>query len=787
MHARHNRLTDVPVPDTFAPVSQAIATPSPVWDGTPFLRGAMLTSLATFALITGIRSPGNWDMWIDGILFNVPMLLAAVVCFRRPFGNVERGLPWYLLGAGILFPALGNLVEAFAFGGDQQGVGIADWLFLAAYPCLFAAVGSLLRQRIVQDPRSVWFDGAISAMGVIAISIAALYPAIELTDTSPLMRAVNLAYPAGDVALAALVATVVTVAGWRGSVAFAPLLTGLACLAVSDGMYFVLTAHGNYREGGGLDVGWPLGMSLLAMAAWRASATPPVRSRGVTAVTMPTIFTLASLAVLVSGSWRPLPSGAALLCGSTIALALLRVLWTHRELDGLVRERRLARTDDLTGMPNRREFIEHAERAIRQRSVDRPLSLVIIDLDGFKDVNDSLGHEMGDVLLRTIGQRIAAMVDRAHLVARIGGDEFAIVVDGDLADAECLAERIRPVLSRPLNLAGFSATIEGSFGIAQWPSDGAELDELISSADIAMYAAKQGGTGVERFRPERDQASKERFALVQALRGALRDSELRLHYQPQVRIADGAVVGVEALVRWPHPQHGLLTSAQFLPLAEQAGLMDRLADVVLDRAAEQYRTWRDAGLDFRVAVNVSATNLRDAGFAARVAQTLAAHGMPPSDLVIEITEDTLITNRSTCVKVLEDLRGLGVSIAVDDFGVGHSSLAYLHELPVDELKLDRSLIVAAETDERAAAIVSAALSLARALGLHVVAEGIETAGGYRRLAQLRCDTAQGDFLCPAVAPEDLAAWLDVRRRQTAEAGSLPVAPSFESAGVGAST
>ena len=226
-------------------------------------------------------------------------------------------------------------------------------------------------------------------------------------------------------------------------------------------------------------------------------------------------------------------------------------------------------------------------------------------------------------------------------------------------------------------------------------------------------------------------------------------------------------------MRWPHPQHGLLTSAQFLPLAEQAGLMDRLAEVVLDRAADQHRTWRRSGLELRVAVNVSATNLRDPAFATYVAKTLARYEMSPKSLVIEITEDTLITNRETCVKVLKELRALGVSIAVDDFGVGHSSLAYLHELPVDELKLDRSLIVAAETDERAAAIVSAALSLARALDLHVVAEGIETAGGYRRLASLRCDTAQGDFLCPAVAPEALAEWLDLRPT-TPRAVALPV-------------
>ena len=742
-------------------------------DEVSVLRGAMLLTLAFFAFLTGIRPVAEWNIWVDGLLFNIPILVAAAVCFRRPKGAQSRGLPWRLLGAAVLLTASGNLYEAFLIGGDQQGVGVGDWLFLAAYPCLFGAVALLVRQRIIQSTGSMWFDAAISALGVIAIAIAVLYPMIDQSTASALDRTVDLAYPAGDVALAALVVTVVTLVGWRGSVAFAPILCGLVCLTVSDGTYFVLSMRGGYQEGGVLDIGWPLGMCLLALAAWRESGPPRERSRGVTAVTMPTTFTLASLGVLVSGSWRPLPASAALLCGITVALALLRVLWTHRELDGLVRERRLARTDDLTGMPNRREFIEYAERAIRRRSVDQPLSLVIIDLDGFKDVNDSLGHEMGDVLLRTIGQRIAAMIDRAHLVARIGGDEFAIVVDGDLADAEELAARIRPVLARPLDLAGFSATIEGSFGIAQWPDDGAELDELISSADIAMYAAKQGGTGVERFRPDRDQPSKERFALVQALRGALRDSQLRLHYQPQVRVADGAVVGVEALVRWPHPQLGLLKSAQFLPLAEQAGLMDRLSEVVLEQAAAEHRSWRDAGLDVRVAVNVSATNLRDPGFAARVAQILAAHEMSPADLVIEITEDTLITNRTTCVNVLHELRTLGVSIAVDDFGVGHSSLAYLHELPIDELKLDRSLIVAAETDERAAAIVSAALSLARALDLHVVAEGIETAGGFRRLMSLRCDTAQGDYLCPAVPPEEFTKWLDLRGSPPATV-SLPV-------------
>jgi diguanylate cyclase (GGDEF)-like protein len=414
--------------------------------------------------------------------------------------------------------------------------------------------------------------------------------------------------------------------------------------------------------------------------------------------------------------------------------------------------------DALTGLPNRTLLQRRAERALRG---DARGAILLIDLDRFKEVNDTLGHDHGDELLVEVAGRLRAALRGGDTLARLGGDEFAVLLEGlpDRAAVAELACRLQDSLRLPFALRGVAVDLEASIGVALYPAHGTDFGTLVQRADVAMYDAKRGRLGVATYSAERDPYSADRLGLLAELRRAITGDELVLHFQPKVALGSGDVIGAEALVRWQHPTRGLLPPAEFVPLAERTGAVAGLTRWVVDAALRQSRLWRDAGIDLPIAVNLAAANIVDVTLPDTIAGLLERHGVPGDRLECEISEHTVMADPVRATDVLARLRALGVRLSLDDFGTGHSSLAYLKQLPLDEVKIDRSFVSGMADDENDAVIVRSTIDLARNLGLAVVAEGVESAEIMRGLADLRCDTAQGFHVSRPLPAAELGAWL----------------------------
>ena len=429
------------------------------------------------------------------------------------------------------------------------------------------------------------------------------------------------------------------------------------------------------------------------------------------------------------------------------------------------RLRHQALHDDLTDLPNRTLLYERTEDAIEAAARHGESSaLLLIDLDRFKEVNDTLGHDHGDRMLEEVAQRLRETIRRGDTLARLGGDEFAVLVRSipSRATAFEVAARLEEAMKRPFSLNGVVAVLDASIGIAFCPDHGDDVNILVQRADVAMYDAKRSRTGIETYSVDRDPYSAERLQLLGELRAAIASGQLVLHYQPKVDVGSDRVIGVEALVRWQHPERGLLPPSEFVPLAERTGAIGDLTRWVLDTALAQCRAWRDAGMDMTMAVNLAAPNIVDAGLPDLVAELLERWGVPGDRLECEISEHTVMADPHRAITILERLRELGVRLSLDDFGTGHSSLAYLKRLPLDEVKIDRSFVIGMSEDANDAAIVRTTIDLARNLGLEVVAEGVETEAILRDLGALSCDVAQGFFLSRPLPAAELDGWLAAR-------------------------
>ncbi|PKM44670.1 MAG: hypothetical protein CVV05_08920 [Gammaproteobacteria bacterium HGW-Gammaproteobacteria-1] len=432
------------------------------------------------------------------------------------------------------------------------------------------------------------------------------------------------------------------------------------------------------------------------------------------------------------------------------------------------RIRYLAYYDPLTELPNRTLLRDRAEQALNQAERARAeAALLFLDLDHFKTINDSLGHLSGDALLQEVTQRIHAALRHTDTVGRLGGDEFLIVLSGsNAASAALVAHNLISRISQPIVTGGHTLTVTASIGIALYPTDGRDFDELHKNADIAMYKAKElGRNRYHFFTPELNNAAMERLTLENALRRALDNDQFTLHYQPQIDLASGQVIGVEALLRWTHPQLGAVSPARFIPVAEESGLIGRIGDWVLHEACRQNKAWQDEGLPpMVVAVNVSARQFSLGDIRTLVQQALDGSGLEAGYLEVEITESLLAQDMENTLAVLNHIRTLGVQIAVDDFGTGYSSLAYLKRFPLHKLKLDQSFVrdLVQDADDRA--IASGVVNLGHSLGLVVIAEGVESEAQFDILRRLGCDEVQGYLFSRPLPAADLAAWL--RRRST---------------------
>jgi diguanylate cyclase (GGDEF)-like protein len=426
--------------------------------------------------------------------------------------------------------------------------------------------------------------------------------------------------------------------------------------------------------------------------------------------------------------------------------------------------------DSLTGMPNRMQFHQRLLAEIESAREHRSkMAVILIDLDHFKEINDTLGHHFGDMLLQEVGPRLAAVLRDDDLMARLGGDEFGILLP-DLPNEDVairIADRLIEELAQPVAVEGLALDIAGSLGIALFPMQAEDAETLLRRADVAMYVAKENGGGYEIYEESFDQNNPQRLTLIGQVRPALETGEFVMYYQPKVRLLDGRVAGAEALIRWEHPSLGLVPPDEFIPLVEKTVLLRPLTYYVAESVLKQWREWADLGIRLPVAINVSPRSLLDQDFPDQIAGLLADWDVPPAFLRIELTEGFLLGDSGRSIAVLDALSNVGVGLSIDDFGTGYSSLSYLKRLPIEEIKIDRSFVMQMQVDANDYMIVRATVDLGRNLGLRVVAEGVEDLATFDRLADFGCDEAQGYYISKPVSAVEFTRWLSVRNLETA--------------------
>ncbi|MFC7533523.1 putative bifunctional diguanylate cyclase/phosphodiesterase [Actinoplanes sp. GCM10030250] len=729
-----------------------------------WLLGALLAVHAVVCVLTDAGSDVGDSLFAAGLnaaLYLLPSLMVAARA-RRALGPARHA--WMFLAAGMLAYSAGNLYWYLAIRplDPEPMMSAADPMWLAFYPCFALTLVLMLRHRLPKLSTPALLDGLIAAGAVSALVsvpvLALIVPAPHSTLTGIL---VNAAYPLSDIAVTGCLLGAWALCGWRAGRVLALLIAGMGLFALADAATMVLLWQGS-GNAAWLEILYTVGVALLALAAHQPEHSSAVNGRPDMLLSTALPAALASLclglllyASLSPGSVEPVSS---ILAGVAITAAIIRMMVSVRSAEALGTARRQARTDELTGLANRRFFVEHLDEQLTGR--DDVVAVAFVDLDRFKEVNDSFGHDVGDNLLRLVGARMRDSIAKEVMLARLGGDEFGLIMPGmGSAEAGVVVEALVRTLREPFALPEVDLHVDASIGIAVCPDDGTDRSTLLRRADVAMYAAKTGHGG-PAFATGLDDHARARLTMLEELRAGLGRDELVLHYQPKVT-ADTAlrVCGVEALVRWQHPEKGLIYPDAFLYTAESADLMNRITAMVLDLACRQIRTWHDEGLPISVAVNLSVSNLRDPSFPGQVAALLDRYGLPAHALELEVTESVLMTDADTALAQLGALREMGIRLAVDDYGTGYSSLSYLRVLPVDDLKLDRSFVSRCVTDPRSAAIVHSTIQLAHRLGMRIVAEGVEDMETLGRLESYGCDLAQGYGIARPHDAATTTAWL----------------------------
>lgn len=641
-----------------------------------------------------------------------------------------------------------------------------EWLFLASYLGIagYLIIDTAHRLTTALD---VWLEAIVVCGGTACLAGSPLLiPVAGAVGAGGVPLLLALLYPMIDIALALLVIGQIVLRVRRGARQSAVLCLGLALFAVADFNFVTNLSWGTYRFDVLDGLLWAAGFALLVDAAcWSQSqllkALP--RRSGPGLMVGAASVAIAVLAIRPHTGLGPYLTAPAVL---TLLAAGGRLVLAVRDANGAAEAFALSRTDDLTLLPNRRSVIGRLDAALE---TDEPLALMLLDLDGFKDVNDTLGHAAGDSVLQLVAHRMREALPASVMIGRLGGDEYAIVVpsNDELSLVET-AQRVLQVLLQPTLVEGIELSTTASIGITVRAAADVASVELLRRADIAMYQAKSTRAGAVLYDVHSDDFSRQKLQLSEDLRKAIPDGQLVMYYQPQVDAATQRVCGLEALVRWQHPQHGLLPPIAFLAAARRDGLMLALSDAVGRMVVADLRRWRAAGLDPRVSLNCAPPELLSGIFLPRLYQAIADAQLPPDSLVIEVTEDCFITEPARARSILSDIRAHHVQIAIDDYGTGFSSLSYLRDLPVQELKMDRSFIATMLTDMRTRMIVASTFQMAHALGLRTVAEGVENAATAADLIAMGVDVLQGYHIARPMPAAEVRAWV---REQTSLAES----------------
>ncbi len=701
---------------------------------------------------------------------------------RIAWATMSIGLASFTLGA-VLWLAY-RLVE---FENPYPSVADAAYLVLPiataiALLCLSSGFSRTSRTRLVLDALVV--AGSFTVVGWISVLD-------EVWTSAPgdrLKVAVSASYPVLDAAVLTIGVLVVARAQGGQRRTLALLTSGMAGIAISDGVFVYLTATQQPTDTVLLYLGWLIGLALFMLAALTGRgfahremvAAQPVSW---TSVWLPFVPVMLASAAVFTQSPEELKAGPVPVIGLVLLLAFsarqLLVMSENRSLLATVADQALR--DPLTGVGNRIVFRDRLSHAMQMRERDGlSVGVLVMDLDDFKVVNDTLGHPVGDELLSLVAERIVGSVRAGDTVARLGGDEFAVLIEGRVDKSQLVAHRVVEAFDEPFIVDGQDLLIRPSIGLAVAEQDEPDLlaEDLLKRADIAMYSAKRSRTGgVHPFNAEMllaetpdgdlfasgpmpaSRSGASTIRLLGELRQAIDQFELTLVYQPKFDLNTASIVGVEALVRWPHPKRGLLSPDEFLPLVRRYGLMGSITDLVVNQALDDVVRWREDSLEVPIAVNMFAPSMADLRLPGKFAKALADRNLSPSQLTVEITEDLFLDHMERTKSVLNQLQEFGIRIAIDDFGSGYSALSYMRDLTVDEVKLDRHFIAPIPADQRASAVVRAVLNLANELGLTTVAEGIETATTADWLREHGCHIGQGYYFSTPLTADKVRAIL----------------------------
>jgi diguanylate cyclase (GGDEF)-like protein len=687
-----------------------------------------------------------------------------------------------VLALGLLLLVLGDTTWTYYENVlliEDPFPSIADAFYLVALPCLAAGLVLMFRRRV---PTRKWADllnTLIIATAAGMLSWTFLMSPLAHDQTYPLLeRLISIAYPLADIVLLVAVLRLWFISE-RRLPAYYLLGTSLVFLLIADTAYAAAQLTGTYQTGDLLDAGWLLSYVLFGAAALHPSMvglSEPIPDTG----TKPTWQRL----VLLTGTSLVAPLmlayqaafdehiDVAAIVGSSVVLSFLvatRVALMIGERKRMEQQlEHQAFHDPLTNLPNRLLFADRLEHAlVKALRKEGQIAILFMDLDNLKVINDSLGHEAGDELLKVVAERLQSCLRSEDTLSRFGGDEFALLLE-DVADRGVVigvAQRILRELQAPFSLRGRQMSVTASIGIVvAAPSEDWSVDELLRDADLAMYSAKNNRKArYEVFDPNLHARALERLKVETGLRRALDQREFKVLYQPEVSLKSGRVVGFEALIRWQHPEQGLVDASEFIPIAEEAELILPIGRLVLEEACRQGRVWRDQYPESPspiVSVNLSAGQFQHPEMTSYLARLLKETGLPPNNLCIEITEGVAMEDPPSTASSLEELKGLGVRLAIDDFGTGYSSLAYLTRYSVDYLKIDRSFIDSLGEETEDAVVVSGIISLAHALGLTVIAEGVERDEQLALLREMQCDQAQGYYFSEPLPGEAAGELLD---------------------------
>ena len=748
--------------------------PDDVPDGIRWPPLAIQIALATLAIgvavftASSIFAPNaGQNIFLADFLYPALNLSAAALIGVRVYRVSADRLPWTLIATGMACSAMGDVIYA-AWVPDGQSPSAADPAYLAFYPLTYAGLLLLMRARLKRVPVSIQLDSVVCGLTMASVAAALTAGPIHAAAArAPTTVLVGLIYPWGDLVLLALAAGMLPIIFWRNDLRWVLLVAGLILLAAADTDYLFETADRSYRVGTLLDACWPLASLLLALASWApwSAVTPPLK-RGLGSYGAPVACTIVALGVAVLGHDSRLATTLAAL--SLIAVAA-RFSVTFRDISMLAESHQNAMTDELTVLPNRRSLATALTAASAAKSSGPPSTtgvssrraLLLLDLCDFQQLSESIGRHFGDELLCHIANRLSNSVRDEDLLARVGDSEFAILLaeGADLTAARAQAGRLLEELREPFALDPITVQVDARIAIALCPDHCDHPQELLKRAETAIPHAISAKSKIAVYDSAFELYAENNPNLIEELRIALLDgAELTCHYQPKINASDGSVHSVEALVRWQHPSRGLLLPEKFLPAAERAGLMRKVAYHTLNIALGQIRCWREQGIVGTVAVNLSTTNLLDLDLVGTVEGLLRTHGLPTDALIIEITESTLVDSVQARTTVAA-LQRLGVRISLDDYGTGWSSLARLQDVSVDELKLDRVFVARLAQDPRSVAIVRSTVALALSLGADLVAEGVEDEITLSALRRYGCTITQGFVHSPPLPADEMQHWL----------------------------